>query len=175
MPFKKYIRSINDYPKKGVIFRDITTLLLDPQGYRMAVDAMIHRYMSRDIDAVAGIEARGFILGGAVAHQLGKGFIPVRKKGKLPWQTMTEDYELEYGLDSVEIHTDAISEGQRILLVDDLLATGGTAQAAIRLIERSGAHIEAATFVIELPDLGGRKILEDAGIAVHALTAFEGA
>ncbi len=174
MPFTQYIRNIPGYPKEGVIFRDITTLLSNAQGFRKAVDALVQNHMIEEVDLVAGIEARGFILGGAVAHQLGVGFVPIRKKGKLPWETISEEYELEYGIDAVEIHTDSIPEGSRVLLIDDLIATGGTARAAASLIERSGGHIVAASFVIDLPDLGGRKVLEDLGISVTALTAFEG-
>lgn len=174
MPFKQYIRNIPDYPKKGVIFRDITTLLSDARGFRKAVDALVHNHMIDQVDLVAGIEARGFILGGAVAHQLGKGFVPIRKKGKLPWDTIGEEYELEYGVDTVEIHVDSIAKGSHVLLIDDLIATGGTAAAAVRLIERSGGHIVAASFVVDLPDLGGRKRLEDLGVSVTALSAFEG-
>lgn len=174
MPFKQYIRNIPDYPKKGVIFRDITTLLSDAQGFRKAVDALVHNHMIDQVDLVAGIEARGFILGGAVAHQLGKGFVPIRKKGKLPWDIIGEEYELEYGVDTVEIHVDSIAAGSHVLLIDDLIATGGTAAAAVRLIERSGGHIVAASFVVDLPDLGGRKRLEDLGVSVTALSAFEG-
>lgn len=174
MPFKKYIRNIPDYPIKGVIFRDVTTLLSDAQGFRKAVDALVQNHMIDKVDLVAGIEARGFILGGAVAHQLGKGFVPIRKKGKLPWETISEEYQLEYGTDTVEIHTDSIAKGSHVLLIDDLVATGGTAAAAVRLIERSGAHIVAASFVVDLPDLGGRKCLEDMGVCVTALTSFEG-
>ncbi len=174
MPFKQYIRNIPDYPKKGVIFRDITTLLSDARGFRKAVDALVHHHMIDKVDLVAGIEARGFILGGAVAHQLGKGFVPIRKKGKLPRETIGEEYELEYGMDTVEIHVDSISKGSHVLLIDDLIATGGTAAAAVRLIERSGGHIVAASFVVDLPDLGGRKRLEELGVSVTALSAFEG-
>jgi len=174
MPFTQYIRNIPGYPKEGVIFRDITTLLSNAQGFRKAVDALVQNHMIEQVDLVAGIEARGFILGGAVAHQLGTGFVPIRKKGKLPWETISEEYELEYGIDAVEIHTDSIPKGSRVLLIDDLIATGGTARAAVKLIERSGGHIVAASFVIDLPDLGGRKVLEELGIIVTALTAFEG-
>jgi adenine phosphoribosyltransferase len=174
MPFTQYIRNIPGYPKEGVIFRDITTLLSNAQGFRKAVDALVQNHMIEQVDLVAGIEARGFILGGAVAHQLGVGFVPIRKKGKLPWETISEEYELEYGIDAVEIHTDSIPRGSRVLLIDDLIATGGTARAAAKLIERSGGHIVAASFVIDLPDLGGRKVLEDLGISVTALTAFAG-
>src|SRR6201992_2134597 len=163
MDIKSAIRSIPDFPKKGIIFRDITTLLGHPRAFRAAVDAMVQPYCGQKIDAVAGLEARGFILGGAVAHQLGVGFIPVRKKGKLPHTVIGEDYALEYGTDRVEIHTDAIKPGEQVLLVDDLIATGGTASAGIRLLERAGAKVVGCSFVIDLPDLGGADKIRAAG------------
>ena len=168
------IRTIPDYPKPGIMFRDVTTLMGDADGFRRSVDLLVAQPEARHVDCVAGIEARGFILGGAVAHQLGKGFVPVRKKGKLPWETIREEYELEYGVDVVEMHADALEPGQSVLLIDDLIATGGTARAAVRLIERSGAKVPLAAFVIELPDLGGRKVLEDLGVRVRSLVSFEG-
>jgi adenine phosphoribosyltransferase len=171
---KSAIRSIPNYPKPGIIFRDITTLLMSPRGFRRAVDELVQPYAGARVDKVAGIEARGFILGGAVAHQLATGFVPVRKKGKLPWETISQDYELEYGSDRVEIHTDAVARGDRVLLVDDLVATGGTAQAAIRLIERSGGQVVGCAFVIDLPELGGSRRLRELGHAVLALVSFEG-
>lgn len=171
---KAYIRTIPNYPKDGIMFRDITTLLSDPIGFRKAVDAMVQVHDSETIDHVAGIEARGFILGGAVAHQLGAGFVPIRKKGKLPWETFAEEYELEYGTDEVEIHIDAVERGQRVLLVDDLLATGGTAEATIKLLERAGAEVVACSFVIDLPDLGGRARIEAMGKEVLSLCHFAG-
>ncbi len=174
MLIKSRIRSIPDYPKPGIIFRDITTLLQDPVGFRITVERLVQNFQAGRVDKVAGVEARGFILGGAVAHQLNAGFIPVRKKGKLPWQTIGQDYALEYGTDRVEIHTDAILEGERVLLVDDLIATGGTAAAAIELIRQTGGKIIGAAFVIDLPDLGGRKRIESMGVDVVALCAFEG-
>jgi len=174
MPYKSLIRTIPDYPKEGVMFRDITTLLQDPFGFRKAVDELVQPHAGVRIDAVAGIEARGFILGGAVAHQLSVGFVPVRKKGKLPGDTFGEDYELEYGTDRVEIHRDAIVPHAHILLVDDLIATGGTAEAAIKLIRQAGAEVVGCSFVIDLPDLGGRKLLEDMGLKVLTLCEFEG-
>ncbi len=174
MAIKSRIRSIPDYPKPGIIFRDITTLLQDPVGFRVTVEGLVQNFQADRVDKVAGVEARGFILGGAVAHQLNAGFIPVRKKGKLPWQTIGQDYSLEYGTDRVEIHTDAILEGERVLLVDDLIATGGTAAAAIELIRQTGGKIIGAAFVIDLPDLGGRKRIESMGVDVVALCAFEG-
>ena len=174
MAIKSRIRSIPDYPKPGIIFRDITTLLQDPVGFRVTVEGLVQHFQAGRIDKVAGVEARGFILGGAVAHQLDAGFIPVRKKGKLPWQTIGQDYALEYGTDRVEIHTDAILEGERVLLIDDLIATGGTAAAAIELIRQTGGKIVGAAFVIDLPDLGGRKRIEGMGVDIVALCAFEG-
>jgi adenine phosphoribosyltransferase len=173
-PIRSRIRTIPDYPKPGVRFRDITTLLLDPQGMRLAVEGLSRPFAARAVDKVAGIEARGFILGGAVAFSLATGFVPVRKRGKLPWTTLGQDYELEYGSDRVEIHADAIRAGERVLLVDDLVATGGTAEAAIRLIEQAGGEIAACAFVVELPELGGRRRLEGLGHEVVALCEFEG-
>lgn len=172
---KDYIRTIVDFPHEGILFRDVTTLFADPRGFRMAVDRMLHPHAGRRIDMVAGLEARGFILGGAVAHQLGAGFVPIRKKGKLPAATISESYTLEYGEAVMEVHDDAIAPGQTVLIVDDLLATGGTAEAGIRLVERLGGDIVGCAFVIELPDLGGRRKLEALGMDVHALCAFEGA
>lgn len=171
---KRYIRTIPDYPKKGVMFRDITTLMSDPHGFRASIDELMWPFLAMDIDYVVGIEARGFILGGAVAHELGRGFIPIRKKGKLPFKTIGKDYSLEYGVDRVEIHSDAIKTGDKILLIDDLIATGGTAVAATELLHESGAEIVAAAFVVDLPDLGGAKKLRDKNIKVHTLVEFEG-
>jgi adenine phosphoribosyltransferase len=171
---KDYIRTIVDFPKEGILFRDVTTLFADPRGFRMAVDQLLHPYAGQRIDLVAGLEARGFILGGAVAHQLGTGFVPIRKKGKLPGTTIAQDYTLEYGEAVMEAHDDAVSAGQKVLLVDDLLATGGTAEAGIRLIERLGGEVVGCAFVIDLPDLGGRRRLEAMGMEVHCLCAFEG-
>ena len=175
MQVKDYIRTIPDFPHKGILFRDVTTLFADPRGFRMAVDQLLAPFAGRRIDQVVGLEARGFILGGAVAHQLSAGFVPVRKKGKLPAATLSEDYALEYGEATVEIHDDALEPGQTVLIVDDLLATGGTAEAGIRLVERLGGNILGCAFVVDLPDLGGRKRLEALGMNVHALCAFEGA
>ena len=168
------VRTIPDYPKPGILFRDITTLLADPGGFHRTVDAFVERYRGERIAKVLGIEARGFILGGAVAHGLSAGFVPVRKKGKLPAPTLGLDYELEYGVDRVEIHRDALRPGERVLLVDDLIATGGTADAAARLIEQTGAELVESCFVIDLPDLGGRRRLEAAGRAVFTLIEFAG-
>ncbi len=172
---KDYIRTIVDFPHEGIMFRDVTTLFADPRGLRLAVDQLLHPYAGERIDKVVGLEARGFILGGAIAHQLGLGFVPIRKKGKLPGATLSEAYTLEYGEAVMEIHDDAISAGERVLVVDDLLATGGTAEAGIKLIERLGGEIVACAFVIDLPELGGRKRLEALGMDVHTLCEFEGA
>ena len=174
MDIKKFIRTIPDYPKKGILFRDITTLWQDATGLRIAIDQLVWPYTGVRIDKVAGIEARGFVLGGAIAHQLSVGFIPVRKKGKLPHDVIGEEYELEYGTDTVEVHTDAINEGDNILLVDDLIATGGTAEAAIKLIRRAKGTVVGAAFVIDLPDIGGRKRIEAMGVNVRTLCEFEG-
>ena len=171
---KRYIRTIPDYPKKGVMFRDITTLMSDPHGFRASIDELIWPFLAMEIDYVVGIEARGFILGGAVAHELGRGFIPIRKKGKLPFKTIGKDYSLEYGVDRVEIHSDAIKKGDKILLIDDLIATGGTAVAATDLLHESGAEIVAAAFIVDLPDLGGAQKLRNKGIKLHTLVSFDG-
>ncbi|MHA7851268.1 MULTISPECIES: adenine phosphoribosyltransferase [Roseovarius] len=172
---KDYIRTIVDFPHEGIMFRDVTTLFADPRGFRMAIDQMLHPYAGLRIDKVVGLEARGFILGGAIAHQLSLGFVPIRKKGKLPGAVISEEYQLEYGEAIVEIHDDAIQPGEKVLLVDDLLATGGTAEAGIKLVERLGGEIMGCAFVIDLPELGGRARLEKMGMDVHALCAFEGA
>jgi adenine phosphoribosyltransferase len=174
MNIKDAIRTIPDHPHAGIMFRDITTLLGDARAFRTVVDQLVQPYAGVHIDKVAGIEARGFILGGAVAHQLSVGFAPVRKPGKLPWRTLRQEYTLEYGVDAVEMHEDALAQGEDVLLVDDLIATGGTALAAIELIERLGAHVVGASFVIDLPELGGLQKLRDRGLRVEALCAFAG-
>lgn len=171
---KDYIRTIVDFPHEGIMFRDVTTLFADPRGFRMCIDQMLHPYAGQPIDKVVGLEARGFILGGAIAHQLGTGFVPVRKKGKLPGTTISQDYKLEYGEAIVEIHDDAIEAGERILVVDDLLATGGTAEAGIKLIERLGGDIVGCSFIVDLPDLGGRKKLQSMNMDVQVLCEFDG-
>ncbi|MBN9021135.1 MAG: adenine phosphoribosyltransferase [Rhizobiales bacterium] len=168
------IRTIPDHPKPGIQFRDITTLIADPVGLRAAIDGLLLPFLTAGIDLVVGIEARGFILGGAVAHELGRGFVPIRKKGKLPWKTIGQEYSLEYGVDTIEIHEDAIPAGARVLLVDDLIATGGTADAAIELIRRSGGEIVAAAFIVDLPELGGAARLKAKDVDVHTLVSFEG-
>lgn len=168
------IRSIPDYPKPGIIFRDITTLLGNARAFRRAVDELVQPWAGGKIDKVAGIEARGFILGGAVAHQLSAGFVPIRKKGKLPHETVSIAYSLEYGVDEMEIHADAILPGEKVILVDDLIATGGTAVAAATLIRRLGADVEASCFIVDLPDLGGADKLRGIGVPVRTLMAFEG-
>ena len=174
MTIKSRIRTVPHYPKQGVMFRDITTLLKDPVGFRITINEFVHRYTGQRIDKVAGIESRGFIVGAALAYQLGIGFVPVRKKGKLPAETIGLDYELEYGIDRVEIHVDAISKGEKVLLVDDLVATGGTAEAAAGLIQEAGGQIVEICFVIDLPVLGGRKRLESKGYKVFTQCEFEG-
>jgi len=174
MSIKSYIRTIPHYPKQGILFRDITTLLKDPVGFRVLVDELVARYSNAEIDKIAGIESRGFILGAPLAYALGIGFVPIRKKGKLPAETVGQDYELEYGVDRIEIHADAINPGERILLVDDLIATGGTAEAAVTLIRKLGGEIVECAFAIDLPDIGGSQRLTALGVDVFALTAFEG-
>ena len=168
------IRSIPDYPKPGIIFRDITTLLGNPRAFRRAVDELVQPYAGLKIDKIAGMEARGFILGGAVAHQLSAGFVPIRKKGKLPHETVSVAYSLEYGVDEMEMHIDAVEPSQKVILVDDLIATGGTAVGAVQLLRKIGADVISACFVIDLPDLGGRKKLEDLGVEVRTLVEFSG-
>jgi len=171
---KDLIRTIPDYPKPGILFRDVTTLLGNAEGLKAAIAAMAGPFEGKDVQAVAGIEARGFILGGAIADRLGCGFVPIRKKGKLPWKTIGQEYTLEYGVDVIEMHEDAVTAGERVLIVDDLIATGGTAEAAAKLLRRSGAEIVGAAFIIDLPELGGLALLRSHGIACHALVAFEG-
>jgi adenine phosphoribosyltransferase len=168
------IRNIPDYPKKGIMFRDITTLLGNARAFRRAVDEMVHPWAGSKIDKVAGIEARGFILGGAVAHQVSAGFVPIRKKGKLPHTTVRIAYSLEYGIDEMEMHEDAVSKGDRVIVVDDLIATGGTAEGAVKLLRQMGAEVLAACFVIDLPELGGADKLRKMDVPVRTLISFEG-
>src|SRR5438105_12801513 len=168
------IRTIPDYPKPGIMFRDITTLLGDARAFRRAVDELVQPWAGGKIDKVAGIEARGFILGGAVAHQVSAGFVPIRKKGKLPYKRVTSGYSLEYGIDEMEMHEDAVEKGDRVVLVDDLIATGGTAEGAVKLLRQMGAEVMAACFIIDLPDLGGADKLRKIDVPVRALISFEG-
>lgn len=172
MDFKQKIRSIPDWPIKGVIFRDITTLMQDPEAFRASCDILYDRYKNMDIDKIVGIDARGFVFGAVLAYKLGIGFVPVRKKGKLPSKTIQETYSLEYGEDTLEIHEDAIAEGERIVIIDDLIATGGTVGATVSLVKKLGAHIVECGFIVELPDLNGRTKIN--GCRVFALTEFEG-
>jgi adenine phosphoribosyltransferase len=174
MTLRDSIRTIANYPKDGIQFRDITTLLADARAFRRAVDELVQPFAGLKLDKVAGIEARGFILGGAVAHQLSAGFVPLRKKGKLPHHTRAVEYALEYGADVMEMHLDAVDAGERVILVDDLIATGGTALAALDLLGQAGAEIVAAVFVVDLPDLGGADKLRAAGVPVSTLVSFEG-
>ncbi len=171
---KSRIRTIPNYPKDGIMFRDITTLLSDPEGFGLAIDRMVQRYKALRIDKVAGIEARGFIFGAPLAHQLKVGFVPIRKKGKLPFKTISHEYELEYGTGTIEIHTDGVHKDEKVVLVDDLLATGGTAEASIRLVEQTGGRISECCFVVDLPDIGGRKRLQNLGYDVFSLCEFSG-
>ena len=168
------IRTIPDYPKPGILFRDITTLLGNARAFRRTVDELVQPWIGAKIDQIAGIEARGFIIGGAIAHQLSAGFVPIRKRGKLPHETVRVAYSLEYGLDEMEMHKDAIAPGERVILVDDLIATGGTAAAAVKLLKEIGANVVAAVFVINLPDLGGSRKIEALGVPVRTLVEFAG-
>jgi adenine phosphoribosyltransferase len=174
MDLRRLVRTIPDHPKPGILFRDITTLLSDPAGLREAVAQLAAPFAGQGIAQVAGIESRGFILGAPVAVALGTGFVPLRKAGRLPAATLATDYTLEYGADRLEIHADALRPGDRVLIVDDLLATGGTAGAAVRLVRMAGATVVACAFVIELPDLGGRSVLGEVAVDIHALVAFDG-
>jgi adenine phosphoribosyltransferase len=171
---KASIRTIPDYPKPGIMFRDITTLLGDARSFRRAVDELVQPWAGGKIDKVAGMEARGFIIGGAVAHQVSAGFIPIRKKGKLPYKRVTIGYSLEYGIDEMEMHEDALERGERVILVDDLIATGGTAEGAVKLLRQMGANVLAACFIIDLPELGGAEKLRKMDVPVRTLVSFEG-
>jgi adenine phosphoribosyltransferase len=168
------IRAIPDYPKPGIVFRDITTLLGNPRAFRRAVDELVQPWAGSKIDKVAGIEARGFIIGGAIAHQLSAGFVPIRKKGKLPHKSVRVAYSLEYGIDEMEMHEDAVAKDERVILVDDLIATGGTAEAAVKLLRQMGAYIVAAVFMVDLPELGGAAKLRALDVPVRTLVSFEG-
>lgn len=174
MKVENYIRAIPDFPKPGIIFRDVTTLFGDPRGFRMAIDMLLHPYAGLRIDKVAALEARGFIIGGAIAHQLSVGFVPIRKKGKLPGKTLQQEYILEYGEATMEIHQDAVLPGEQVLVVDDLIATGGTCEAGIKLLRKMQSDIVGCAFVIDLPELGGRKLIESMDVKVHALCEFAG-
>ena len=168
------IRTIPDYPTKGILFRDITTLMGDARAFRRSVDELVHPFAGAKIDKVAGIDARGFILGGAIAHQLSAGFVPIRKKGKLPHATIRVAYSLEYGVDEMEMHKDGVLRGERVILVDDLIATGGTAEGAVKLLNSLGAEVVAACFVIDLPELGGADKIRKLGVPVRTLVQFDG-
>ena len=174
MNLRDAIRTIPDHPKPGIMFRDITTLLGDARAFRRAVDEMVQPFAGQKIDKVAAIEARGFILGGAIAHQLSAGFVPLRKKGKLPHRTVQVEYALEYGVDAMEMHMDAVVADERVMLVDDLIATGGTAEAAVKLLRGARAEVVAAAFVVDLPELGGAELLRRLGVPTSSLVAFEG-
>jgi len=174
MNLKDTIRTIPDFPKKGIMFRDVTTLMTNRHAFAESIIQMCEPYQKMIIDNVVGIEARGFVFGAAAAYELGAGFVPVRKKGKLPFDTYEQDYDLEYGTDTLELHADAVRAQEKILLVDDLIATGGTAEAAIKVLRKAGADVIGAAFVIDLPDLGGRKRIEAMGVAVTTLVEFEG-
>ena len=171
---KDYIRSIVDFPHEGIIFRDVMTLFADARGFRMAIDQLLTPFAGGRIDKVVGLEARGFIIGGAVAHQLSTGFVPIRKKGKLPGAVISEAYQLEYGEAVMEVHDDALKPGERVLIVDDLLATGGTAGAGVTLCRRLGAEVMGCAFIVDLPELGGRQHLQQLGIPLHVICEFEG-
>jgi len=174
MNLKDAIRTIPDFPKEGIMFRDITTLMTNAKAFKASIDALAAPYQDKELDNVAGIDARGFVFGAAVAYALGVGFVPIRKKGKLPFKTYTQDYELEYGTDTLEIHADGVRKGEKVLLIDDLIATGGTAEASIKLLQKTGAEIIGAAFVIDLPDLGGLGKITSMGIPVTALVAYDG-
>lgn len=174
LDLKKLVRTIPNYPKKGVMFRDISTLFGDAAGFTACIKQLAAPYQDSEVEAVAGIEARGFILGGAIADRLNCGFVPIRKKGKLPAKAIGQDYELEYGIDVIEIHEDGVRDGERVLLVDDLVATGGTAEAAVKLLRRLGADVVGAAFVIDLPELKGLDRVEALGVECHTLIEFEG-
>ncbi|MCC6346120.1 MAG: adenine phosphoribosyltransferase [Nitrospirales bacterium] len=176
MTIKAKIRTIPDYPKRGIMFRDITTLIKEPVGFRLVIDQLTQRYLKGDVqfDVIVGIESRGFIIGGALSYTLGKGFVPVRKSGKLPAEKISHEYALEYGTDTIEMHRDSIEKGTRVLLVDDLLATGGTALASAALVEKLGGVVAEMAFIVNLPDVGGAKRLKEKGYTLFALTEFEG-
>ncbi|ASR90886.1 MULTISPECIES: adenine phosphoribosyltransferase [Alcaligenes] len=169
---RQIIRNVPDWPKPGVTFRDITPVLQDPRSFRVLIDLFVYRYMGQKLDLVAGVDARGFIVGSVLAYELNLGFVPVRKKGKLPFNTVAEEYSLEYGNASVEMHTDSVRPGQRVLLIDDLIATGGTLLAAARLLQRLGANVVEAAAIIDLPELGGSQAVKDSGLSVYTVCSF---
>ena len=169
---RQIIRNVPDWPKPGVTFRDITTVLQDPRSFRVLIDLFVYRYMGQKLDLVAGVDARGFIVGSVLAYELNLGFVPVRKKGKLPFNTVAEEYYLEYGNASVEMHTDSVRPGQRVWLIDDLIATGGTLLAAARLLQRLGANVVEAAAIIDLPELGGSQAVKDSGLSVYTVCSF---
>lgn len=171
---REHIRTVPDWPAPGVQFRDITPLLQTPKVFRVLIDAFVHRYMDTQLDMVAGLDARGFILGAVVAYELNLGFVPIRKKGKLPYHTVEETYELEYGSATVELHTDAVGQGQRVLLIDDLIATGGTMLAGKNLLEKLGAHVVEGAAIVDLPELGGSARLRQTGLPLFTMVAFAG-
>jgi adenine phosphoribosyltransferase len=171
---KEQIRTVPDWPQPGIQFRDITPLLQNPKTFRLLIDVFVHRYMDAELDLIAGMDARGFILGSVLAYELNLGFVPIRKKGKLPFHTVSEQYELEYGNATVELHTDACKAGDRVLLIDDLIATGGTMMAGKKLLERLGATVIEGAVIVDLPELGGSKIVEASGLAVFKVCQFEG-
>jgi len=174
MPIKSRIRTVKDFPKKNIMFRDVTSLIADPVGLRLSVDDFVRHYAGTDFDLVVGIDSRGFIFGGALAYALGKGFVPIRKMGKLPAETISETYELEYGTDTLEIHRDAVAPGQRVLIIDDLIATGGTGVAAVNLVRKLGGEVAGFAVVVNLPDIGGSRKLQQLGVNVYWQTEFEG-
>ena len=174
MPIKSRIRTVKDFPKKDIMFRDVTSLIADPVGLRLSVDDFVRHYAGTDFDLVVGIDSRGFIFGGALAYALGKGFVPIRKMGKLPAETVSESYELEYGTDTLEIHRDAVAPGQRVLIIDDLIATGGTGVAAVNLVRKLGGEVAGFAVVVNLPDIGGSRKLQQLGVSVYWQTEFEG-
>jgi adenine phosphoribosyltransferase len=174
MPIKSRIRTVKDFPKKDIMFRDVTSLIADPVGLRLSVDDFVRHYAGTDFDLVVGIDSRGFIFGGALAYALGKGFVPIRKMGKLPAETISETYELEYGTDTLEIHRDAVAPGQRLLVIDDLIATGGTGVAAVNLVRKLGGEVAGFAVVVNLPDIGGSRKLQQLGVNVYWQTEFEG-
>ncbi len=174
MPIKSRIRTVKDFPKKNIMFRDVTSLIADPVGLRLSVDDFVRHYVGTDFDLVVGIDSRGFIFGGALAYALGKGFVPIRKRGKLPAETVSESYEMEYGTDTLEIHRDAVAPGQRVLIIDDLIATGGTGVAAVNLVRKLGGEVAGFAVVVNLPDIGGSRKLQQLGVNVYWQTEFEG-